>query len=76
MKAQVGVLPERAVISVPALFELPQIAATSEAAHLAGFERVELIQEPVASGLGAGFRADDDAAAFLVYDSARRRPRA
>ena len=68
VKAQVGVLPERAVISVPALFELPQIAATSEAARLAGFERVEMIQEPVASGLGAGFRADDDAGAFLVYD--------
>ncbi|MBE7451719.1 MAG: Hsp70 family protein [Kofleriaceae bacterium] len=45
---------ERAVISVPALFELPQSAATSEAARLAGFERVELLQEPIASALAAG----------------------
>jgi molecular chaperone DnaK len=66
--AQFGFLPTRAVISVPALFELPQTAATSEAARLAGFERVEMIQEPVASGLGAGFRADEAAGSYLVYD--------
>ena len=52
---QLGVAPERAVVSVPALFELPQSAAASEAARLAGFERVELIQEPVASALAAGW---------------------
>lgn len=50
---QLGVAVERAVISVPALFELPQSAATSEAARLAGFERVELLQEPIASALAA-----------------------
>ncbi|HTR54951.1 MAG TPA: Hsp70 family protein [Kofleriaceae bacterium] len=60
---------ERAVISVPALFELPQSAATSEAARLAGFERVELLQEPIASALAAGWRADDDGAGtWLVFD--------
>jgi molecular chaperone DnaK len=64
---QLGVLPERAVISVPALFELPQSAATSEAARLAGFEYVELIQEPVASALAAGWR-DDDGGSWMVYD--------
>jgi molecular chaperone DnaK len=68
VKAQTGILPETAVIGVPALFELPQTAATSEAARLAGFERVEIIQEPVASGLGAGFRAAEDVGSFLVYD--------
>src|ERR1041385_8111405 len=57
---QIGVPIERAVISVPALFELPQSAATSEAARLAGFARVELLQEPIASALAAGWRADDD----------------
>ncbi len=66
---QVGFPVERAVISVPALFELPQSAATSEAARLAGFERVELLQEPIASALAAGWRADDDGGgAWLVYD--------
>jgi molecular chaperone DnaK len=66
---QLGVAVERAVISVPALFELPQSAATSEAARLAGFERVELLQEPIASALAAGWRADEDGAGtWLVYD--------
>ena len=66
---QLGVSIERAVISVPALFELPQSAATSEAARLAGFKRVELLQEPIASALAAGWRADDDAAGtWLVFD--------
>jgi molecular chaperone DnaK len=66
---QFGVAVERAVISVPALFELPQSAATSEAARLAGFERVELLQEPIASALAAGWRAEDDGAGtWLVFD--------
>ena len=57
------------MISVPALFELPQSAATSEAARLAGFARVELLQEPIASALAAGWRADGDGAGtWLVYD--------
>jgi molecular chaperone DnaK len=65
---QLGVAPERAVISVPALFELPQSAATSEAAQLAGFERVELLQEPIASALAAGWSAEREGGAWLVYD--------
>jgi molecular chaperone DnaK len=66
---QLGVAIERAVISVPALFELPQSAATSEAARLAGFQRVELLQEPIASALAAGWRADGDGAgSWLVFD--------
>ncbi len=68
MQDQLGVAPVRAVISVPALFELPQSAATSEAARLAGFERVELLQEPIASALAAGWDGDDDAGSWLVYD--------
>jgi molecular chaperone DnaK len=66
---QLGSPVERAVISVPALFELPQSAATSEAARLAGFQRVELLQEPIASALAAGWRADDDGGGtWLVFD--------
>ena len=65
---QFGFLPEQAVISVPALFELPQSTATSEAARLAGFRRVELIQEPIASALAAGWTSDDTTGAWLVYD--------
>jgi molecular chaperone DnaK len=66
---QLGVTVERAVISVPALFELPQSSATSEAARLAGFSHVELLQEPIASALAAGWRADDDGGGtWLVFD--------
>jgi molecular chaperone DnaK len=68
VREQLGFLPERAVISVPALFELPQSAATSEAARLAGFERVELIQEPVASAIAAGWSAEESRGYWLVYD--------
>jgi molecular chaperone DnaK len=66
---QTGVLPNRAVISVPALFELHQTAATSDAARLAGFERIELIQEPVASAIAAGWTQEAGAdGPWLVYD--------
>jgi len=65
---QLGFVPARAVISVPALFELPQSSATSEAARLAGFERVELLQEPIASALAAGWTIEDSTGSWLVYD--------
>jgi len=68
VEEQLGVAPTVGVISVPALFELPQSLATSRAAQLAGFERVELIQEPIASALAAGWGRDDDAGAWMVYD--------
>ncbi len=68
IRDQLGVAPMRAVISVPALFELPQNSATSEAARLAGFEQVELLQEPIASALAAGWRAEEAAGTWMVYD--------
>jgi molecular chaperone DnaK len=68
VEAQLGVRPERAVVAVPALFELPQIKATSEAARLAGFQRIETIQEPVASALASGWSADECRGSWLVYD--------
>ena len=68
VRDQLGFLPEQAVISVPALFELPQSAATTKAALLAGFTRVELIQEPIASALAAGWTASEGTGFWLVYD--------
>jgi molecular chaperone DnaK len=62
-----GILPARAVISVPALFELPQSKATAQAAQLAGFEQVELLQEPIASALAAGWNHDEPGS-WMVYD--------
>ncbi len=69
VRQQFGFAPESAVITVPALFELPQTTATAEAARAAGFARVELLQEPVASAIVAGWKADaDDPDPWLVYD--------
>ena len=65
---QTGVTPDYAVISVPALFELHQTAATSEAARIAGFKRIELIQEPVASAIAAGWTQECADGPWLVYD--------
>src|SRR4029079_17268576 len=59
----------RAVLACPAFCDWPQGAAASEAARLAGFQRVELLQEPIASALAAGWRAEEDAGgAWLVFD--------
>ncbi|TXR51392.1 Hsp70 family protein [Reinekea thalattae] len=65
---QLGGDINKAVITVPALFEIPQSKATAEAARLAGFEQVELLPEPVASGLAAGWSQDHAGQAWLVYD--------
>jgi molecular chaperone DnaK len=67
VRDQFGFDPAHAVISAPALFELPQSSATSEAARLAGFDRVELIQEPIASALAAGW-TDESSGTWMVYD--------
>jgi molecular chaperone DnaK len=63
-----GFAPRAAVISTPALFELPQNHATMRAAKLAGLEEVALIQEPVASAIAAGWRAEEADGLWLVYD--------
>src|SRR3954470_20308507 len=62
-----GFTPRAAVISTPALFELPQNHATTRAGRLAGLEEVVLIQEPIASAIAAGWRADHPGA-WLVFD--------
>jgi molecular chaperone DnaK len=53
-----GFAPRGAVISTPALFELPQNHATARAGKLAGLEEVVLIQEPIAGAIAAGWRAE------------------
>lgn len=56
-----------AVISTPALFEVPQNHATTRAGRLAGLEEIVLIQEPVASAIAAGWSADPHGL-WLVFD--------
>ncbi|HEY6530031.1 MAG TPA: Hsp70 family protein [Cellvibrionaceae bacterium] len=60
--------PDNVVVTVPALFELPQSNATAEAGRLAGFKKVELLPEPVASALAAGWSDQDNTQAWLVFD--------
>jgi molecular chaperone DnaK len=57
-----------AVITVPALFEIPQCDATRRAAELAGIMCSPLLQEPIAAALAYGFQAEELDGFLLVYD--------
>lgn len=57
-----------AVITVPAKFTVNQKDATLEAAHLAGLEQVELLQEPIAASMAYGLKADDKNGIWMVFD--------
>lgn len=63
-----GQEPSAAVITVPAMFELPQNDATARAAERAGFKHSMLLQEPVAAATAYGFQTEADRAYWLVYD--------
>lgn len=56
------------VITVPAKFLNPQKEATIQAAKLAGFKHVELLQEPVAAATAFGLTAKDKDNFWLVFD--------
>ncbi len=62
-----GFTPRAAVISTPALFELPQNHATMRAGRIAGLEEVLLIQEPIAGAISAGWRQDSPGL-WLIFD--------
>ena len=56
------------VITVPAAFKNNQKEATREAAKLAGFNHIELIQEPVAASMAYGLDSDKKDGFWLVFD--------
>lgn len=56
------------VISVPAKFDATQKAATVEAARLAGFQHVELLQEPIAAAIAYGVTTGHKDGFWLVFD--------
>ena len=63
--------PIRAVITVPAYFGIREREATSQAAHLAGIEVLELLSEPVAAALHYGtseLSGSYGGGSVLVYD--------
>jgi molecular chaperone DnaK len=71
----VEVRVERAVITVPAYFDAPQIEATRKAGELAGLEVLAVLQEPTAAaiyhtwlGLPGASESTSADRTFLVYD--------
>ena len=56
------------VITVPAKFTVNQKTATMEAAKLAGFNRCELLQEPIAAAMAYGLTADSKNGIWMVFD--------
>jgi molecular chaperone DnaK len=57
-----------AVISVPAYFADPERQATQDAAELAGFTPVRIINEPTAAALAFGLESDSKEELVVVYD--------
>src|SRR5271170_1502549 len=55
-----------AVITIPAAFNQMQSEATLRAANMAGLERVDLLQEPIAAAMGA-MEGAKRSGQFLVY---------
>jgi molecular chaperone HscC len=56
------------VITVPAKFLNPQNDATMQAAKLAGFKHIELLQEPVAAATAYGLGSKSKDGFWLVFD--------
>jgi len=66
-----GEIPEAAVITIPASFDMVQSNATKEAGHAAGFKQVVLLQEPIAASLAYANKEknlDLRNSQWIVYD--------
>lgn len=59
---------DRAIVTVPAYFDQPQIAATQKAAELAGLQVLELLHEPTAAACYYCWQTGRQNGTFLVYD--------
>ncbi|MCX5743932.1 MAG: Hsp70 family protein [Proteobacteria bacterium] len=63
-----GASPRAAVITIPAMFQLPQCDATRRAAALAGIEHAPLLQEPIAAAIAHSGTGEVRDGSWLVYD--------
>lgn len=63
-----GESPRAAVITIPAMFQLPQCDATRRAAALAGIEHAPLLQEPIAAAIAHSGTGEVREGSWLVYD--------
>lgn len=59
---------DAAVITIPAKFKAPEIAATMRAAKLAGINNCALLQEPIAASMAYGLTTDKKDGYWLVFD--------
>ncbi|HEY8430766.1 MAG TPA: Hsp70 family protein [Sandaracinaceae bacterium] len=59
---------DRAVITVPAYFDAPQVEATRRAGELAGFEVLGILQEPTAAAIYHTWKRKLGDGCFLIYD--------
>lgn len=59
---------DRAVITVPAYFDAPQVEATRLAGELAGLEVIGILQEPTAAAIYHTWKSRLGDGNFLVYD--------
>jgi molecular chaperone DnaK len=66
--AGIEVRVDRAVITVPAYFDAPQVEATRQAGELAGFEVIGILQEPTAAAIYHTWKNRLGDGNFLVYD--------
>ncbi|HEY4238304.1 MAG TPA: Hsp70 family protein [Kofleriaceae bacterium] len=66
--AEDGEAPRAAVITIPAMFQLPQCDATRRAAALAGIEHAPLLQEPIAAAIAHSGTGEVRDGSWLVYD--------
>ncbi len=56
------------VITVPAKFTVNQKTATIEAAKMTGFDRCELLQEPIAASFAYGLTSEQKNGIWMVFD--------
>lgn len=59
---------DRAIVTVPAYFDQPQIDATRKAAELAGLQVIELLHEPTAAACYYCWQTGVTDGTFMVYD--------
>jgi molecular chaperone DnaK len=60
--------PRGVVITIPAMFQLPQCEATRRAAELAGIEYAPLLQEPIAAAIAHSSSTSEREGYWLIYD--------
>ena len=59
---------DSSIITIPAAFKQNQVDATRRAAGLAGFNYVELLQEPIAASMAYGLNSNNKDGFWVVFD--------